>query len=634
MVRRLAATVIIMMLVAITMVVQSSGMADAASASDFNPAFIVSDEEFYNANAMTAAEIQTFLNQRVPTCHPELSNGPSDPIVCLKDYRMTTVTQPADAYCKGTYVGAANESAATIIYKVSQACGVSPKALLVTLEKEQGLVTHTWPSSYRYDKAMGFACPDTAPCDTQYFGFQNQVWRAARQFQRYKASPSSYNYRAGVPNIIGYNPNAACGSSTVVIQNQATAGLYNYTPYQPNAAALNNLYGTGDGCSAYGNRNFWRLWTDWFGSPTAIGQAQIDAAYVAVGGSSVLGAGVANLNCPASASRCWPQYANGSIYWSPGTGAGVVLGAKDVAYRALGGPDSPLGYPQTGEYTYSENGGGSAQIFEKGALFESAAGIYPNFGAVRQAYLGKTGAQGELGWPTSTLRCVSPNCAQIYEHGAIAVTGTDVAYIGSAEREVWVEHGGVAGSLGIPTMASVDYVENGGGSTRVYQGGSIFTSPSGTFAVTEPIRSAYFSKQGAWGELGWPSGKVTTVAGTSVQFFQHGAIVLLNGSPYFLGEAEGDAWVAAGGPTGALGMPTSDLYRYTENGGGTARVYVGGSIFASSAGTFAVLPPVKSVYFASQGAWGSYGWPTAPMQCGANSCSQTFQNGAIAVPKH
>ncbi|MFZ1523014.1 MAG: hypothetical protein WAS94_03260, partial [Candidatus Saccharimonadales bacterium] len=41
------------------------------------------------------------------------------------------------------------------------------------------------------------------------------------------------------------------------------------TPYRPNQAALNNLYGTGDGCSAYGNRNFWRFYTDWFGSTRA-----------------------------------------------------------------------------------------------------------------------------------------------------------------------------------------------------------------------------------------------------------------------------------------------------------------------------------------------------------------------------
>jgi hypothetical protein len=31
-------------------------------------------------------------------------------------------------------------------------------------------------------------------------------------------------------------------------------------------AAINAGYGSGDGCSAYGNRNFWLYYTDWFGS--------------------------------------------------------------------------------------------------------------------------------------------------------------------------------------------------------------------------------------------------------------------------------------------------------------------------------------------------------------------------------
>jgi hypothetical protein len=56
----------------------------------------------------------------------------------------------------------------------------------------------------------------------------------------------------------------------VRIRNQATANLYNYTPYQPNEAALASLYGDGDECSAFGNRNFWRIFTDWFGDPTAV----------------------------------------------------------------------------------------------------------------------------------------------------------------------------------------------------------------------------------------------------------------------------------------------------------------------------------------------------------------------------
>ena len=68
--------------------------------------------------------------------------------------------------------------------------------------------------------------------------------------------------------LCGYSPNEACGASDVYIYNDATAVLYIYTPYQPNAAALAAGTGTGDECSSYGNRNFMIIYTSYFGSPT------------------------------------------------------------------------------------------------------------------------------------------------------------------------------------------------------------------------------------------------------------------------------------------------------------------------------------------------------------------------------
>jgi LysM repeat protein len=53
----------------------------------------------------------------------------------------------------------------------------------------------------------------------------------------------------------------------VTIKNQATAGLYYYTPYTPNSPAMVNISASGDGCSAYGNRNFWRIYNFWFKKP-------------------------------------------------------------------------------------------------------------------------------------------------------------------------------------------------------------------------------------------------------------------------------------------------------------------------------------------------------------------------------
>lgn len=231
--------------------------ADAAVGSSFNPGNIISDAVFYNGSAMSSAQVQGFIDSK-----ERCAAG----YTCLENYRESTFTRAADAKC-GVYNGVASQLASDIIVAVAQACSINPQVLLTVLEKEQGLVSSNSPSAAKYRIAMGFGCPDTAACDTQYYGFYNQVYNAARQYQVYRLSPGSFSYRAGRVNNILYSPNGACGTGPVYIENQATAGLYDYTPYQPNAAALANMYGTGDGCSAYGNRNFWRIFSDWFGNP-------------------------------------------------------------------------------------------------------------------------------------------------------------------------------------------------------------------------------------------------------------------------------------------------------------------------------------------------------------------------------
>jgi putative cell wall-binding protein len=211
---------------------------------------------------MDVNAVQALLSSKVTACRSGYT--------CLKDFHQTTTNEAADAMCHG-YSGTANESAAQIIAKVGQACGISQKVLLVLLEKEQSLVSDTWPSQGQYNTATGFACPDSSVCDTEYYGFFNQVYHAARQFKRYGNPPGTSAfftwYPIGQPSSVRYSPNAACGSSTLTIKNAATAALYYYTPYQPNAAALANPYGVGNGCSSYGNRNFWVLYSDWFGPP-------------------------------------------------------------------------------------------------------------------------------------------------------------------------------------------------------------------------------------------------------------------------------------------------------------------------------------------------------------------------------
>lgn len=236
---------------------RDASIAPTANLANFRPGNIISDQVFFDSSTMSAPQVQRFFESKVQTCRSGYT--------CLKDFKQNTPNRAADSYCDG-YSGAANESASTIIYKAAISCGINPQVLIVMLEKEQSLVTHTWPSQWRYDMALGQGCPDTAPCDPAFAGFFYQIYGAARQMQIYAEGKWFTWYAPGKTWNILYNPNTACGSSPVYIENKATAALYYYTPYQPNAAALRAGYGTGDSCSAYGNRNFFNFFEDWFGS--------------------------------------------------------------------------------------------------------------------------------------------------------------------------------------------------------------------------------------------------------------------------------------------------------------------------------------------------------------------------------
>lgn len=279
----------ILVAVILGLIVAAVGMPSTAlalSGNDFQSGRIIDDGIFYDSGSMDAAGIQRFLEAKVPSCDTAgtrayagttaaqygTSKGFPPPYTCIRDLRADTTAKPWEEGICGGYAQV-NQSAAEIIYGVSQSCGINPKVLIVLLQKEQGLITDNWPWSSQYAKATGYACPDTAACNTQYAGYFNQVYSAARQFKRYAKSPLSYNYIAGRNNYIAYSPTASCGGTSVYIQNQATASLYNYTPYQPNAGALANLSDTNSGgtatCGAYGNRNFWWYFNNWFGPTLA-----------------------------------------------------------------------------------------------------------------------------------------------------------------------------------------------------------------------------------------------------------------------------------------------------------------------------------------------------------------------------
>lgn len=294
----------------------------AVTASDWRAGRIIDDAIFENPNEMSVADIQNFLNNRIyggscdtygqrtlssafwapdyngdgRTTNAEYAKyrgyGDNHRFTCLKDYYEVTKTEPGPNLPVNNYgqynadgspvIPAGSKSAAQLIYDAAQKYRINPKALLVKLATESAgpLTSDDWPFPRQYNFAMGAHCPDSGPggspnCDPNYAGFSIQMNEAADLLRWYLDSMTQkwWTYkRPGQVNSILWNvAETGCGAADVLIESKATAALYTYTPYQPNEAALRNMYGTGDGCSAYGNRNFWRVWNDWFGSTSLAG---------------------------------------------------------------------------------------------------------------------------------------------------------------------------------------------------------------------------------------------------------------------------------------------------------------------------------------------------------------------------
>ena len=675
---RLRVLALVVALIAVIAVpVGSAGdRAQAASAADWDAGYIIDDSVFYNSTSMSPADIQAFLDSKVSSC----SSG----YTCLKSYGQSTGNIVADRYCDG-YKASSYQTAAQIIDAVARSCGISQQALLVLLEKEQGLVTSRAPSSWAYTAAMGQACPDTAPCDPNYSGFFYQVYYGARQFEVYRLNPDSFGYRAGRTNNILYNPNSGCGTKSVYITNQATAALYIYTPYTPNAAALANLYGTGDGCSSYGNRNFWRLFTDWFGSTRSYTvHPGLTEFYDARGGAAgPIGAPISQPIYVEQNGQGWYQrFSGGNIYGSF-TG-GTVFVARNVIlteYDLQGGPYGSMGWPngeqvcaagnscsqsfvaavistsaqygahvlwggvkdywlQTGgiggslgpalnDMVYSQPPAGVAwvQNFQAGILVQSAAGFQlVRYGSIQAAWSRSGAGAGPLGWPTAAQVCDGAGCAQRFSSGVVTESKTFGTFtVTGAFASEWDSRGGLAG-LG-PAFNSAS--DESGGTVQNFAAGIMTDSASGTILVPYgPIQASWSAAGGQRGSYGWPEAAMQCDGGMCAQQFQ-GAILSNSvwGSYVTFGSLAG-TWKTAGG-FAAYGAALNPIRYGQASGGGWSQHFARGIMTQQKTGqpVFTAYGPIldKWYFYGAESTW--LGWPAAPAQCDADGCTQQFQNG-------
>lgn len=184
----------------------------------FNPNYLISDDELTDSFALDRNQIQNFLN---------------------KGFLGNYVTEDHEGI---------RRSATDIILQTAQNVGISPKFLLVLIQKEQSLVEDDDPTQRQLDWAAGYAvcdiCATTDENIQRWKGFGKQVNSSALQFiEGYlvdidQRGTTQGKYGPGVPIEID--------DQTVTPANAATAAMYAYTPH------------------IHGNENFVAIWNDWF----------------------------------------------------------------------------------------------------------------------------------------------------------------------------------------------------------------------------------------------------------------------------------------------------------------------------------------------------------------------------------
>ncbi|MBR3233478.1 hypothetical protein IKG12_01275 [Candidatus Saccharibacteria bacterium] len=550
--------------------------------SGFNAGDIISDEVMSDYGSMSEAEIQNFLKSKNPcndtnivkaSWYPRMSyhieNGH---FVCMADENFD------------------GQSAAHIIWQAAQDYRINPRVLIVLLEKEQGLVTDTWPNStLQYRSATGYGCPDTAACDSQYYGFRNQV-RNAAELYRYILDNGSKYYPTG-QNYIQYNPNSGCGGSVVNIVNRATSALYQYTPYQPNDGVLNTAPGVTATCGAYGNANFYYYYTSWFGSTHTVSSSQMivnrmTEVYDNVGGADVFGLATSGVEHNDTTGIYWKNYQNGVIVGNDQYGYYESRGGIRNTWAEQGFESGVLSFPLS-NIMHNDTTDIYWQNYLTGVIVgNDKYGYYESRGQIRNVWHDQGFESGELGFPISNI--ASNYITGIYWQnytGGVIVGNDQYGYYESRGgiRNAWAEQGFEGGSFGFPT-SNIMKNDDTGIYWQNYTGGVIVGNDQyGYYESRGGIRNAWAEQGFEGGKLGFPTSNIQHNYSTNItwQIYQNGLIVGNDQYGYY--ESRGkirDVWADSGFENGRFGFPTSNIY---TNGNIQYQVYQNGVIYYNTA---------------------------------------------------
>lgn len=270
---------------------------------------------------------------------------------------------------------------------------------------------------------------------------------------------------------------------------------------------------------------------------------------------------------PAAAGGRVARYRNGSIYWSPTTGARALWGRIQPQYAAQGGVGGSLGYP-TSNIATTGDGRARYSRFQRGVIFsmQDRGVALTVAGPIYQHHRNIGGSRSLLRYPTSNARAIKlprGGRVQVFEGGRLIEFRGRVHQLHGTIDTAYASLGGAGGPFGYPT-SSIQTSRDGKGRVQLFEGGKIWSLPSAGLpgrGVRGPTLTRYAAGGDVAGYLGYPTSSTgATGDGTGmVTVFERGRIYDRGGIVHQVHGAVHDRYLAEGGAQGALGYPVSDL---------------------------------------------------------------------------
>ncbi|MGN2634847.1 alpha/beta hydrolase-fold protein [Nocardia takedensis] len=228
------------------------------------------------------------------------------------------------------------------------------------------------------------------------------------------------------------------------------------------------------------------------------------------------------------------DFRHGRVLWSQAAGAFPVGGPIGGGYQAAEGPGGALGLP-TGFEIGLPDGRGRMQTFQNGSLYWTPqTGAQVVRGAILEEWARQGFERGPAAYPTGPEQRTptADGTVQGFEGGPFYYSPRTGAHpVGGLILAKYAEQGFENSKLGFPTGEEAPLKDLGRYTT--FEGGNIYWSPlSGAWAVRRgPIMDAWGAEHFENGRLGYPISDEFPVPGGTQQNFQAGFVVVRGDRP-------------------------------------------------------------------------------------------------------